>query len=303
MPLSFPPSPSPGDTYTFNGKTWVWNGEGWQLQAGASINGLPVGNINPSTGAFTTLSSVANTSLGPINSNLTPAANSVYSLGSASNQWANLYLAGNTIYLGDVTISATAGNLVLPDVVQIGTTTLDASSGNLALPENISATTLTLSGAASITGNVTGGNINPTGNITLTTSKGVIFADGSLAQTANTFMMIAASDETTSLTTGNAKVTFRAPFPMFLPQIPRASLTNASSSGNVVVDINANGNSIFSTPITVNAGAKTSVTANVAAVLSTTTIADDQQITIDIDSAGTSATGLKVTLYYRRQAL
>lgn len=31
MPLDFPTSPAVNDTYTFSGKTWKWNGEGWAL--------------------------------------------------------------------------------------------------------------------------------------------------------------------------------------------------------------------------------------------------------------------------------
>ena len=30
MPLSFPLSPTIGDVYSFGGKSWEWNGEGWQ---------------------------------------------------------------------------------------------------------------------------------------------------------------------------------------------------------------------------------------------------------------------------------
>jgi hypothetical protein len=29
MPLDFPSSPSLNDLYTFNGKTWKWDGYGW----------------------------------------------------------------------------------------------------------------------------------------------------------------------------------------------------------------------------------------------------------------------------------
>jgi hypothetical protein len=111
-------------------------------------------------------------------------------------------------------------------------------------------------------------------------------------------MIIAMSDEITPITTGNAKVTFRAPFAMFLPQIPRASVSQSSSSGVVTVDINESGTSILSTKLTIDATEKTSVTAATAAVLSDLNIADDAEITLDIDTAGTNAEGLKVTLYY-----
>ena len=116
----------------------------------------------------------------------------------------------------------------------------------------------------------------------------------------NVFMTVALSDETTAITTGTGKITFRAPHAMTLNQLPRASLSTASSSGNPAVNIKKNGTTIFSTTLTIDANEKTSVTAATPAVLSTTTFADDDEITMDIDTAGTGATGLKVTLYYRR---
>ena len=117
---------------------------------------------------------------------------------------------------------------------------------------------------------------------------------------ANLSMTIALSDETTAITTGLAKVTFRIPYAMTLYQLPRASLATASTSGIPEVDINKNGTTIFSTRLTIDANEKTSVTAATPAVLSTTTFADDDEVTFDIDVAGTGAKGLKVTLYHRR---
>ena len=108
------------------------------------------------------------------------------------------------------------------------------------------------------------------------------------------------SDESTAITTGVAKITFRAPFAMTLYQIPRASLSTASTSGIPAVNIKKNGTTIFSTTLTIDANEKTSVTAATVAVLSTTTFADDDEISMDIDTAGTGAKGLKVIIYYRR---
>jgi len=113
---------------------------------------------------------------------------------------------------------------------------------------------------------------------------------------------IAVSDETTDITTGTAKVTFRAPFAFTIPRIPRASLSTASSSGLPEVNIKVAGTTIFSTKLTIDATEKTSTTAATAAVLTTTptTVSDDAEITIDIDTAGTGAKGLKVYLFYVR---
>jgi len=43
--------------------------------------------------------------------NLLPAESNVYSLGSSNNRWKDLYLSGNTLYLGDVQLSAANSKL------------------------------------------------------------------------------------------------------------------------------------------------------------------------------------------------
>lgn len=106
---------------------------------------------------------------------------------------------------------------------------------------------------------------------------------------------VAASDETTAITTGTAKVTFRMPFAMTLTAV-RASLTTASTSGVVTVDINEGGSTILSTKLTIDQDEKTSTSAATPAVISDAALADDAEMTIDIDGAGTGATGLKVLL-------
>lgn len=105
--------------------------------------------------------------------------------------------------------------------------------------------------------------------------------------------IVAISDESTALTTGTAKVTFRATRAMTLTKI-KASLSTASSSGNPAFDVKKNGVSVFSTALTIDATEKTSETAATAAVLSTTAIAADDEITIDITVAGTGAKGAKI---------
>ena len=110
-------------------------------------------------------------------------------------------------------------------------------------------------------------------------------------------IQLAASDETTALTTGTAKVTFRMPHAMTVTGV-RASLTTAQASGSIfTVDINESGTSILSTKLTIDNTEKTSTTAATPAVISDTALADDAEITIDIDQIGNgTATGLKITL-------
>lgn len=108
---------------------------------------------------------------------------------------------------------------------------------------------------------------------------------------------MAASDETTALTTGTAKVTFRMPYAMTVTAV-RASLSTAQASGSIfTVDINEGGTSILSTKLTIDNTEKTSTTAATPAVVSDTALADDAEITIDIDQIGNgTAKGLKVTI-------
>jgi hypothetical protein len=106
---------------------------------------------------------------------------------------------------------------------------------------------------------------------------------------------VAASDETTDITTGTAKVTFRMPSAATITAV-RSNINTVSSSGIVTVDINKNGSTVLSTKLTIDVGEKTSVTAAVPAVLSTGAFASDDEITVDIDVAGTGAKGLKIWL-------
>lgn len=113
-------------------------------------------------------------------------------------------------------------------------------------------------------------------------------------------LTVAVSDETTVLSTGTAKVTFRAPHAMVLTDI-RGSLTTAGTGAALLtVDINESGTTILSTKMTFDASEKTTTTAATPLVISDANIADDAEITIDIDTIDTDnvAAGLKVTFYY-----
>jgi len=120
---------------------------------------------------------------------------------------------------------------------------------------------------------------------------------GTIAQAKTEYLVLAASDESTALTAGTTKVTFRMPYAMTLTGV-RCSLTTAQTSGSILtVDINDSGASILSTKLTIDNTEKTSTTAATAPVISDTSLADDAEITIDIDQIGDgTAKGLKITL-------
>jgi len=90
---------------------------------------------------------------------------------------------------------------------------------------------------------------------------------------------VACSDEETALTTGTAKVTFRMPYAMTL-------------------NVNEAGSTILSTKCTIDYTDLTSVGAGTAVVISDTALADNAQITVDIDAitGGADESGLKIQL-------
>lgn len=114
---------------------------------------------------------------------------------------------------------------------------------------------------------------------------------------AKKVIQLKASDETTALTAGTNKVSFRMPHGMILNEV-RASLVTAQTSGNIfTVDINVDSVSVLSTKITIDNTEKTSKTAITTPVISNTLLLDDSEITIDIDQIGDgTAKGLTVTL-------
>jgi hypothetical protein len=121
-------------------------------------------------------------------------------------------------------------------------------------------------------------------------------ANGIAAAIPQSFV-IACSDETTDLATGTSVVTFRMPYAFTLTGV-RASVTEAPTGSVLTVDINESGSTILSTKLTIDATEKTSTTAATPAVISDTALANDAEITVDIDGVGSTlpGKGLKVTL-------
>lgn len=109
-------------------------------------------------------------------------------------------------------------------------------------------------------------------------------------------LLVAVSpDESTALTTGTSKYTLFLPADMTVTAV-RATVATAPTGSGIIVDINKNGTSILSTKITIDATTKTSALASVPPEISDGTLADTDEITIDIDQVGATiaGSGLKV---------
>jgi hypothetical protein len=139
------------------------------------------------------------------------------------------------------------------------------------------------------------------GNMAITHSSGKLTLGGGDMVGLTESFIVACSDETTALTTGTAKVTFRMPYAFSVFGV-RASLSTAQTSGSIfTVNIKKNGTTILSTNITIDNTEKTSTTAATPPVISVSSISDDDEMTVDIAQVGDgTAKGLKVTLLGRR---
>jgi hypothetical protein len=94
--------------------------------SGSSLLTIDVGNSNVvSTGTIVSqyfvgdgsqLSNIPTSNLSSVSNDIIPSANITYSLGNSTNQWKELWVSGNTIYLGGLPLSKNAnGNITYDD--------------------------------------------------------------------------------------------------------------------------------------------------------------------------------------------
>lgn len=149
----------------------------------------------------------------------------------------------------------------------------------------ITPTTSTIGGASTLQlGPGQGSDVNSDG----TNYKCIIFDSLKIG--------IALGDETTAITTGTAKATFRMPCAMKLLAV-RASVTTAPTGSTILIDINEGGTTVLSTKLMIDASEKTSTTAATPAVISDAVLADDAEITIDFDQVGSTIAGAGVKVW------
>lgn len=196
---------------------------------------------------------------------------------------------GSTNLIGNVDINANGNNIYMGSVVDVEMGEFVITKDNV----GISALDGSDSGSVNVQPNsVSIGASGPLGGGILSLSDAGIFYKGSkFGQKVEHF---ACSDETTALTTGQ-KVSFRSSVEFVAISEIRISLVTAQTSGVIfTVDVRKNGVSMFTTLLTIDNGEKTSKTANTPAVLSATTIDDDDEITVHITQIGDgTAKGLK----------
>jgi len=86
------------------------------LGDGSQLTGIPASYTDANVAAFLPIYT-GNLSVAAINStgSIIPTANSIYSLGNATNQWANLYVSNSSIHIDNQILTTYAGNLFFND--------------------------------------------------------------------------------------------------------------------------------------------------------------------------------------------
>jgi len=145
---------------------------------------------------------------------------------------------------------------------------------------------------------------NATNSVTMENGPGLVFVSTDSTKMfafVQETIIIACSDETSNLTTGNAKVTFRAPYKFIINDV-RLNVNTAPTGNTILVDINNSGSTIFTTRPSIDANEKTSTTAATPYVIGSPYVLDDQELTINIDQIGSTVAGkgLKVHLTITR---
>lgn len=217
-------------------------------------NGNPTGNSG-----FTFDSASGNLAVpgnGTFTGNILPSANITYDLGSPTQRWQDLYLANNTIYLGNSTISAATGNIILSSADgatlevtgNANVTTIVNGNSNISVNANGNVTT-SVNGTANVLV-VTDAGASVTGNVSTTGIKtdNIYHANG----TAWTFGGSPGGSNTQlqfndgSSFGGSANLTFNSSTNT-LVLAGTANVTSLNTTGNAVVggNLTVNGNLVY----------------------------------------------------------
>lgn len=137
-----------------------------------------------------------------VSTNIVPASNVSLDLGTSERAWRDLYLSGNTITLGDSTISTDTGSIAFQDTdgqaVQISASTVKLGSGNTAIILGSSSGSLSING-----GDVTLANVSIT-NLVLENVLGTQYGGTGLSSFTQNGVLFASNSSVLGFVTGTA---------------------------------------------------------------------------------------------------
>lgn len=181
--------------------------------------------------------------------------------------------------------------------------TLAISLSGSALPVTSGGTGVTsatayapLFGGTTSTGAFQSGTVGTSGHVLTSNGAGSLPTFQAPSASFTESFVVPITDQTTPFTSGAAKMTWRMPYAFTISEV-RASVQTAQSSGSALqFDINESGTSILSTKLTIDNTEKTSETAATPPVISDSSIADDAELTFDIDTVG-DGTAIGAVIY------
>jgi hypothetical protein len=187
-----------------------------------------------------------------------------------------------------------------PDLTSIAALTT-ATFGRSLLTQADAAAARTTLGAGTSSLVVSSSAPQPLAAIASAGSTGEAADAGHVHQRDADVIVIPVGDESTALTAGANKVRFRMPFAATLLAI-RGGVNTAPTGSTLIVDVNEAGTSVLGTKLTIDASETSSTTAASPATITDPSLADDAEISLDIDQIGATVAGagLKVSLFVRR---
>ena len=128
---------------------------------------------------------------GTIANNFIPSSNNTYTLGNTTNRWSALYVSGNTIYIGNSSISVDSSNNITfggSNGIVVNTATVNTISGVSSSNLNITSNTVFSSAVANIdataatlrVAEITTGNLTVTGTLTTIDSVNIQVKDATV---------------------------------------------------------------------------------------------------------------------------
>ena len=125
MAYNFPNSPSNGDTVVVNGVTYEYNSTDNAWKTGTGVGpAITSDGSTPSLASGITAAEIrtliGSPDLSSVDTDIIPDGDGTRDLGSSTAKWRDLYLSGNSLYLGGHAITADSSAILFPEI-KIGT--------------------------------------------------------------------------------------------------------------------------------------------------------------------------------------
>jgi hypothetical protein len=225
--IDFPNSPSNNDVFSSQGKSWKYDGV---------------------KGVWKTVSTTTTANLSALGESVVPSANVTYDLGSSTNAFRDLYLAGSTLYLGNGQITSSAnGAVTLPSGSKVGSTELGTGGATVYANASVLPTSGLTAGDFAYTGNaifITNGSgwyrvavTNQDPSITLSTSSASLVGNNSVVDFTYTASDADGTTPTITVTNSGFSNTSTATIQHFTGNntIRLTNLANTAYSGTITV--------------------------------------------------------------------